>query len=238
MKEIYFIVLKQQYQYGSKIPKCIRSIHMNSLANQLSTLLKNNKLKPTQLAKATGIAQPIIHRLITGKTTNPQLTTLLTIADYFNIELDHLIGRKALHSTSSTSTSPQLTLSTTPLISFEWLREDPARTENAIKNALPSSAFAIRIEDERFAPFAHTGFYVIIDPGTQHKNLDYVLVQHAKHNTLSLRQYIIDGNNHYLRPIPTQLPSRMLTKADKIFGAITHVIHCRNLELHKQNRTE
>lgn len=199
---------------------------MHNLATQLKRLLSEVNLKPTQLAKETGIAQPIIHRLITGKTHNPQLATLLSLAEYFKVDLDELIGRKATSRPAQHNNGPELQLPNCPLISYNWLCEDKSRSTNAFDTSIPGGTFAMRIEDERFMPLANTGYFIIFEPNASAKNLDYILVQLANQNTLSLRQLMIEAETHYLRPIHPQLPSRLQTSGDKVYAVITHIIHC------------
>lgn len=49
-------------------------------------------IKSAELARETGVAQPVISRLMTGVTVNPQVLTIKPIADFFNVSLDQLLG--------------------------------------------------------------------------------------------------------------------------------------------------
>lgn len=49
-------------------------------------------IKSAELARRTGIGQPVIHRLMTGVTENPQILTLKPIADYFEVSIEQLLG--------------------------------------------------------------------------------------------------------------------------------------------------
>jgi transcriptional regulator with XRE-family HTH domain len=69
---------------------------MNNLANTLSQLIKQRGLSTAELARQTGVAQPVIYRLMVGTTENPQIMSLKPIADYFSISVDQLMGYKAL----------------------------------------------------------------------------------------------------------------------------------------------
>ncbi len=52
-------------------------------------------LKSAELARKIGVGQPVIHRLMTGVTDNPQVYTLQPIAEYFNISIEQLINEPA-----------------------------------------------------------------------------------------------------------------------------------------------
>ncbi len=69
---------------------------MDNLASILTILMSENNITSAELARKTGIGQPVIYRLMTGTTENPQILTLKPIADYFGVTLDHLLGTKPL----------------------------------------------------------------------------------------------------------------------------------------------
>ena len=61
------------------------------LSQQQSQLLKNlymfmqrHSVTEAQLARATEIPQPTIHKILSGKTTDPRISTLQSIANYFS----------------------------------------------------------------------------------------------------------------------------------------------------------
>ena len=68
----------------------------STLSEVLTHLVSKKGLTSSELARQTGIAQPVIHRLMTGATENPQILTLKPIADYFQISIDQLLGSTSL----------------------------------------------------------------------------------------------------------------------------------------------
>lgn len=78
---------------------------MASLSSNLKTLMTSVHINASELARRTGIAQPIIHRLSTGQNTNPKLATIKPIARYFMVNISQLIGEEPLPSDQS----PQIT---------------------------------------------------------------------------------------------------------------------------------
>lgn len=71
---------------------------MKNLSEILSHLMSEAGIKSAELARKTGIGQPVIYRLMTGTTENPQILTLKPIADYFGKSMDQLIGLAPLES--------------------------------------------------------------------------------------------------------------------------------------------
>lgn len=70
---------------------------MKNLSDVLSHLMSTAGIGSAELARKTGIGQPVIYRLMTGATENPQILTLKPIADYFGKSIDQLIGVSPLN---------------------------------------------------------------------------------------------------------------------------------------------
>lgn len=65
---------------------------MKNLSDVLSFLMTGAEIKSAELARKTGIAQPVISRLMTGVTNNPQVLTIKPIAEFFGVTLEQLLG--------------------------------------------------------------------------------------------------------------------------------------------------
>lgn len=65
---------------------------MENLAATLTNLMSEKGIKSAELARKTGIGQPVIYRLMTGVTENPQILTIKPIAEFFGVSLDQLLG--------------------------------------------------------------------------------------------------------------------------------------------------
>jgi transcriptional regulator with XRE-family HTH domain len=65
---------------------------VKNLSDVLSSLMSSVGIKSAELARKTGVAQPVVSRLMTGVTVNPQVSTIKPIADFFGISLDQLLG--------------------------------------------------------------------------------------------------------------------------------------------------
>ncbi|MDX1901073.1 MAG: helix-turn-helix transcriptional regulator [Gammaproteobacteria bacterium] len=70
---------------------------MSNLATILSHLMLAKNIKSAELARRTGIGQPVIHRLMTGVTENPQILTLKPLSDFFGVSIEQLIGLTPLN---------------------------------------------------------------------------------------------------------------------------------------------
>ncbi len=78
---------------------------MENLSNILSHLMAKTGIKSAELARKTGIGQPVVYRLMTGTTENPQILTLKPIADFFGVSIDQLIGLTSLENQKPLNTT-------------------------------------------------------------------------------------------------------------------------------------
>ncbi len=69
---------------------------VKNLSDVLSFLMSKNRINSAELARKTGVAQPVVSRLMTGVTTNPQILTIKPIADFFGVNLEQLLGIKPI----------------------------------------------------------------------------------------------------------------------------------------------
>ena len=69
---------------------------MQTLAQALTQLLHHAKLTTNGLAVILGVPTPTIYRLAMGDVTDPRISTLTIIADYFGVTIEQLMGRKPL----------------------------------------------------------------------------------------------------------------------------------------------
>ncbi len=63
------------------------------VAERIRELMKENGLNQVRLAEKVGIKQNTISSWLSGK-KEPSITSLWLLADYFDVDVDYLIGRK------------------------------------------------------------------------------------------------------------------------------------------------
>lgn len=69
----------------------------SSVADILSRLMQRQGLGESALARAAGVPQPTIHRILSGASTDPKTGTLRHLADYFGLTVAQLRGDEPLH---------------------------------------------------------------------------------------------------------------------------------------------
>ncbi len=65
---------------------------MNKFSKNLEALIKEKQITQTQVQKKLNLSKNQIHYWIKGK-AEPSIDDLITLANYFDITLDELVGR-------------------------------------------------------------------------------------------------------------------------------------------------
>ena len=63
------------------------------IAERIKELMKDEKLNQTRLAERIGVKQNTVSAWVLGK-KEPSIKSLWLLADYFNVDIDYLVGRK------------------------------------------------------------------------------------------------------------------------------------------------
>jgi SOS-response transcriptional repressor LexA len=194
-----------------------------NLASILRTLLHNMNLSESELARQTGVGQPVIHRMASGETDNPKIETLRPIAKFFSVSVDQLIGDTPLphpfHIEKHLTPVPLITLAQAPL----WVAtKDQMHATEFVQTDVKvnNSTFAIRLAESTMTPMFPEGTLLIIDPNQSYSNKDFVLAHRKNHKQAEFKQLLIDGDNLYLKPLNPDFKSVQLTKDCKILGVM------------------
>lgn len=79
-------------------PHCIKMavlpLRKEIMKTKLKELRKINNLSMDKLGKEINMSSGEISDIENGKKKDPRISTLIKIADYFDVSLDELIGRK------------------------------------------------------------------------------------------------------------------------------------------------
>ncbi|MFT3741565.1 MAG: S24 family peptidase [Gammaproteobacteria bacterium] len=187
------------------------AMESQQLAINLNELLKSHNLNANQLAHLLDIPMMTIRRLLLGETTDPRISTLKILADYFNISVDSLINdsknsflNKHIEKTKSYFV-PKMTwdilkeieaISDIDLINWnEWQHISIKE-----KNGIGSNAFALGSRPSMYLRFPK-GTIFILDPNIDPIDGDIVLIKFYKTKELTLRELVIDAPNWQLKPL-------------------------------------
>lgn len=204
------------------------------ISNVLGNLLKLNAISEAELARKIRLPRATINRLVSGRTPDPRASTLNAIAEYFNISVDQLLGKKPLIQNMNGSLITDSTRSI-PLLKWEeamdWethLISTQSPTNQSwvsIDQSAESGKFSLKVQGEAMWPQFQENSILIIDPEKEPNNRDFVICHIEDNNELIFRQLLVDGKTRFLKPINNLFSSVLLKERDKIIGV---VIQTRN----------
>ncbi len=207
----------------------------NKLAEILSRLLFERKMKPTDLARELELPQPTVHRLVTGTSSNPRQATLEPIADFFKLSVAQLKGydtqapQDAFLKTQDNHSAikDDLALIRLPLIEWDALSKFHNKEIGTQHNKivaigdLSEHCFATTLNDSSMDPLFCKDDIIILDPNKTPLDRSYVLVSLNNDELYIFRQLIIDINSRFLTPLATNLKTIELNQNnDKIIGTL------------------
>lgn len=194
------------------------------LISNLRTLMQRHNLSEAKLARVTNIPQPTLHKILAGKTSDPRISTIKILADYFETSIDDLYTGIVKSDTATV----QHDKTSVPVISWQdCVRENSFldRLSHSNWEAWLSSDFTKKhlfalITKPSMEPLFSKGTILIIDSQKNPKDGDLVVVYYSNSKEGTLRKLTIDGPNVLLVPLNTNLPSDNLNDNIKILGVV------------------
>ena len=207
----------------------------NRISEVLNKLLFERKIRATELARKIDVPQPTLHRIVSGKSPNPHISTIKPIAEFFNISIEQLKGERSLTDDSSSKLVNKHDLIQVPLYRWENLSiwYGGLETEQCIvaTHDISDDAFAVYMRDSSMEPQFARGTTLIIDPNKKSNDRSYVLVKLAENGFFIFRQLLIDADYYFLKALNSDLntfPMRLLHEDDQICGVLVEARHTYN----------
>lgn len=199
---------------------------MSKLAAIIKSLMREKDISVTELARQTQISQPVLHRVVSGVTYNPQIETLIPIAYFFAITLDQLIGNSPLPSSTSLHSGMQQ-WAKVPLLALDqvvnWLDQRSTispRTFVSTDSPVSENSYAIQLKDSTMSPRFAEGTLLIINPQYHAEDQDFIVVQTAGQKRASFKQVLRDGETYYLKALNPDFPPIKMTPSQRILGVM------------------
>jgi SOS-response transcriptional repressor LexA len=208
---------------------------MNRLSEVLKKLLNRRHLTVSELSRHTGIVQPVIYRMTTGETDNPKLSSLLPIANYFNVNVSQLIGEEPL---AEESQSESIQNQAIPLLNwsdaYAFQAAIPHAPKQIMVTGLSESAFALIMPDSAMEPMFQRDSLLIFDPLIVPQDRRFVIVNLHVTQTTVFRQLIVDVNQRYLKPLNPDFNLFKMRQLDEQDTIIACLVESRNYHHHSQ----
>jgi len=183
---------------------------VKALAKNLRMLLEAHRVTENEIAQSLSIPVMTVRRLVSGETTDPRISTLKLMADYFKVSVDSLIEDNSYRSIASMGkAAPQFI----PVLDWEIIKDMNSTKDINLKNwkewhpiifgdqfLLGDNAFALESRPS-MQPRFPIGTLFVIDPNETPRDSDIALIKMKKDGNISLRELIIDSPRWQLSPI-------------------------------------
>lgn len=203
----------------------------SSMSTILKGLMGELGINESELARRTGIGQPVVHRICSGETDNPKVATLSPIANFFAISISQLIGDEPLPTDRIPGTfNPEAQgWSQIPLLEWEqvlaWPNLNPAQKSTPLRAIstdieLGQNGYAVSVRDTTMEPRFPEGTVLIINPDLKPNNLDFAIVHIEGQSLPKFKQILIDGEHTILKPLNSDFKTLLLDKPHKFLGVM------------------
>lgn len=199
----------------------------------LSSLMEECDIDDAQLARETGVPASTISRIRTNPSANPTASTLRPISKFFAISISQLLGDEPLPKDRlpGAHNPTHFTSSRMPIIEWDWVMNWlDTRCENlkgklktwiSTEKEVGPNAFALIIPTDSFGLAFRKGSTIIIDPSQSPLDGDLILIKIKNENTVVLKQFLMDGNEPYIRSVNPEIKSTVpLTENHTLIGII------------------
>ena len=210
-----------------------------SITKILNYLLADEKIRPSELARRTGVPQPTIHRMVTGTCPRPHMASIKPIADYFGLTPEQLKGEEMILGLNMFKLDGLDGWAKIPLVAWQQLKTWPKQeyeysvTEQGVTAkkreqmitytdaSVKRKAFAVYVKDNSMSPDFPEATLLIFDPDRGMKDDSFVLIRLENGNVLFRQLVVKNGQRYYkvLNPKISQIP-QSINYNDEILGVL------------------
>lgn len=200
--------------------------NISQFRNVMVKLMAAEGVNTTELARRINLPQPTVHRLVVGKTEDPKLSTLISIAEYFSITLDQLLGNADLASEENLRSSQTISI---PVISWE----NALHAESFMKDLktsnwsdwfildMKASAYTFGLRSKpSMEPRFSSGSILAVDPMEAPQDGNIAIVHYPNTHEATIREMILDGPKKLLRSITDENEVEEFSKNIKLIGTV------------------
>ncbi len=165
----------------------------------LNYLMDSRNITAAKLSKETNIPPPTISKLLSGVTEDPKISTIATIANFFSVTIDQLMGISPLDK-NNVNIHESISL---PIISWNQsisyknflLSLDEENWKEWVLTEKPLSKLSFGLKTKHhLEPRFPTGSVLIIEPDIDVCEGDLVIVHYNESSESAIREVIFDGS--------------------------------------------
>jgi len=195
--------------------------------------------KEPEVAKASGVSQPTINRIRSGKTTQPEMGSIRGLADHFSVRVEWLVtGEGEMHA-PNTTVGPEIR-GRVPLISFVQAGNfssivdnfHPGEADEWVETTVPihRHTFALRVSGPSMTrpsgmePTFPDGSKIVVEPDLVDApdnmiNL-FVIARRDHDSEATFKQLVKDAGVFWLMPLNPQFEKIQVTEETVICGVV------------------
>tara|TARA_Y100000815_G_C13318501_1_gene491421 strand:- start:748 stop:1407 length:660 start_codon:yes stop_codon:yes gene_type:complete len=204
-----------------------------ALRDVLKLLQNIYEISDSDLAKETNIPQPTIHRLRSGMSPDPKISTIKPIADFFNVTIGQICGIESLP--ANIHNKDDLLQRSTGILRIPILSWEQAITAQTMlqsitpfnwgdwtESSLPVShnTYALKILHNYKNSYFKENSTIIVDEDAKPQERSFVIIKLANHYAPSIMIWLQSGGQVYLAPIQKELTATSFTKHDIFCGVV------------------
>lgn len=211
-----------------------KKFEKSTLKSILNRLMLENHLSVSELSKIVNLPASTISRMKCEENINPTLSSLVPIANYFDIKLEQLIGDEPLPQERNKGEFNPKKINTIqiPIITANSLLSVETISKNSFNKSLPhisvssninEKSFSMVLQDSSLSPILSSGTVLVFDPDQKIRDGDIVIVSFDNKIPV-FRKILCDGEDYYFDPINKEFGELIISKNFKIYGVMVIAI--------------
>lgn len=203
-----------------------------TLSDNLEKLMQiHGNISVSDLARSAQLPQPTLHHILSGDTKNPRKKALETLANFFSVSTEQLLGNEPLPHIIPEIMKENLRLKTVPIIQWDMLKKWPKTATNDLKEVLleketGNSSFALIMEDTSMEPMFPQNALLIFDSGKLSSDRDFVIAHIARSDRIFFNRLFADKDENFIKHELENGDVSLLKldkKTDRIIGTLIEV---------------
>lgn len=206
------------------------------LVYNIKRLMAAKGLNEATLAKKTSIPQPTLHKILSGKTADPRVSTLKLISEFFNISLDCAIYTPPHEQFDLAINGVKRQTKHIPIISWQQAVDaasfltilTPSNWEDWQIATVKSEQVVSLVSKSSMEPRFSKGTLLMLDLNAKPIDGDLVVVHYPNTDEATLRQLFLDGPVKRLKTLNQEQDGDILDDKIRILGVIiqtTRIFH-------------
>lgn len=203
--------------------------HESKLRDNLIKLMRRCRVKVSELHKTTGVPLTTLKRMKNDTNSNPTLSSIIPVANFFGLTVDQLVGIVPLPSDKLLGSYQEKKgyWTNVPIIQWEEVSDWPHVNINvgsitSTDAEVSRDSFALIVETSDLIGFLANSI-LIIDPQAKPEHGDYVVAIKEGEKITSLKQFLLHEGETYLKPLNPHYKTVSLDKSYKILGLVVQV---------------